>query len=129
MHFIGLVYPRESALQSVRICACRANCQAAIRPRLERHVKEIGWRDLSRSNSPRLLPVHPARESDFSALKVNGEDDSMRDVIAEESDSPATQGGRGLIARGRLASSCQSSSPAARGGRGRPVAPIPSKSK
>jgi hypothetical protein len=46
----------------------------------------------------------------------------MREVIAEESDSPATQGGRGLTVRGDCASSCQSSSPAARGGRGRLVA-------
>ena len=92
--------------------------------RLVRQVKEIGWLELSHSNSPRPLPVHPARELDFLALTVNGEVDCMCDVIAEESDSPATQGGRGLIGRGCLASSRQSSSPAARGGRGRPAAPI-----
>jgi hypothetical protein len=30
-----------------------------------------------------------AGESDFSAMTVNGEVDSMREVIAEKSDSPA----------------------------------------
>ena len=65
--------------------------------RLERQVKEIGWLDLSRSNSTGPLPVHPAGESDFLAMTVNGEVDFMRDIIADESDSPARQAGRGRV--------------------------------
>src|SRR5262249_2211056 len=65
--------------------------------RFVRQVKEIGWLELSLPNSSRPLPVHPAGESDFSATTVKGEIVFMRELIATKSDSPATQGGRGLI--------------------------------
>jgi hypothetical protein len=87
--------------------------------RLVRQVNEIVRLDGHRQVLTRPLPVHPAGESDFSAMKVNGEFGFMREPIAKKSDSPATQGGKGLKPCENLASSCESSSPARRAGRGR----------
>ena len=61
-------------------------------------VRKILWLDSSRSIGPRPLPARPAGESDSDARMIESGVNSPCSMKAGESDSPATQGGRGLSA-------------------------------
>ena len=61
-------------------------------------VKEISLLETNTSLSTRPLPARPAGESDSDADELQDIADSFCCSSAVESDSPATQGGRGLSA-------------------------------
>src|SRR5258708_4087039 len=63
-------------------------------------VKKILWLDSPHARALRPLPARPAGESDSDADELQSWAKWQCFSKAAESDSPATQGGRGLNARG-----------------------------
>ena len=82
-------------------------------------VNKIVRLDSAPLRAPRPLPARPAGESDSAADDFEDMAKSSCSSTAGESDSPATQGGSGLIGGGNSTSNHESPSPATRGGRGR----------
>src|SRR5579872_4182603 len=81
-------------------------------------VEKISRLDSAAPKSLRPLSARPAGESDSTADNFQDAASSRCFSKAGESDSPATQGGRGLIGNRRRRLANESRSPAARGGRG-----------